>query len=451
MRPVSWLLFLPVLLVNQVQATGFTTRIDRYLTPYVEGNNFSGVVLVAKGDRLLFQRGYGHADLEQRVAVTPATKFHIASMSMQFTAAAVMRLIEQGKFQLDTTVDKLVPDFPHGGEITVRELLTETSGLPDINDLPDYDQLLLHPQTPASLVQKISGMPLLFPPGSGYRHEEHSAYNLLALIVERSTGLGFDAALRREVFLPLGMTGCGADDSTGRPVPGLAAGHAPEEIHGLAAAPYLDWSAKSGNASVYCTAADELRWVQGFMHDRLLSRASRETMLAESASHVGYGWFVNTSKRFDMPIYYMNGRAPGYASYLAYLPGPQLTVVVLSDIYASVTTQIGGDVAAIALGQPYAQPPAPVRLDAAALQGIDGQFRFGHDFYQPDSVITLVKQDGDVFLKWGDGRLSPLIPVGHDRFIDRSYWEEVWFGRDGRGDISVLHYDRFEGARLPQP
>jgi CubicO group peptidase (beta-lactamase class C family) len=432
-------------------AAPLAADMDRYLAPYVLGNNFSGVVLVAKGDQLLFERAYGYAALGQRVANTPATRFHIASLSMQFTAAAVMRLVDAGKLELDMPVAKIVPGLAHGDELTVRELLTETSGLTDINGLPDYDAVLLHPQTPATLVAKIDGKPLLFTPGSKYLHEEHSAYNLLALIVERVTGLSFDAALRREVFAPLGMQGCGADDSGGVIVADLAEGYAPDGVRDLVRAPYLDWSAKTGNASVYCTAGDEFRWVQGFMHDALLSPRSRGIMLADSTSHTGYGWFTGTSKRFGGPIYYMNGRAPGYASYLVYLPEQQLTVIVLSNIYASVTTQIGADLAAIALGRPYAATPAPGSpLSADALEGMQGQFKFGADFYQPDGVLTLVTQKGDVFLKWGDGSLSPLIPVGHDHFIDRGYWEDVSLIRAADGRIVQLLYDRFQGQRISE-
>jgi CubicO group peptidase (beta-lactamase class C family) len=424
--------------------------IDRYLAPYVQGNNFSGVVLVAKGDKLLFERAYGYAALDHRVANTLATRFHIASLSMQFTAAAIMRLVDAGKLELDAPVAKILPGFAHGDEITLRELLTETSGLTDINSLPDYDEVLLHPQTPTTLVAKVEGKPLLFTPGSRYLHEEHSAYNLLALILEKTTGLGFDAALRREVFAPLGMQACGADDSGHVVIPDLAEGYAPTGVQGLSRAPYLDWSAKTGSGSVYCTAGDELKWVQGFMHDALLSPRSRGIMLADSTAHLGYGWFSGSSKRFGGPIYYMNGRSPGYASYLAYLPQRQLTVIVLSNVYVSVTSQIGADVAAIALGEPYSAAPVPQGpLDAVALKGMEGQFRFGADFYQPKGVLTLQTQGGDVFLKWGDGSLSPLIPVGPDRFIDRGYWEEVSLERHAQGHIVILHYDRFQGSRLP--
>ena len=124
--------------VRAAPGTAAEASMEGYVSPYVAGNNFSGVVLVSRKGEILFQKAYGQAVIGYGVANTPTTRFHIASLSMQFTAAAVMRLIEADKFKLDTPVGKLVPDFPHGDEIKVRDLLTETSGLPDINGLPDY-------------------------------------------------------------------------------------------------------------------------------------------------------------------------------------------------------------------------------------------------------------------------------------------------------------------------
>jgi D-alanyl-D-alanine carboxypeptidase len=122
---------------------------DAYIRPYVDTNNFSGAVLVARGGKTLFKQGYGSANAAAKLRNTEGTCFHIASMSMQFTAAGVLRLVEEGKLTLDTHVDDIVPEIPNGGKITIRHLLEETSGLPDANAFPDYGQILKEHQTPA--------------------------------------------------------------------------------------------------------------------------------------------------------------------------------------------------------------------------------------------------------------------------------------------------------------
>ena len=155
-------------------------------------------ILIVQSGKTLFQGSYGLANVRQKTPNRADTKYHVASLSMQFTAAAAMRLVEKGKLSLDTKVSDIVPDVPNGQKITVRNLLQENSGLPDANDLPGYDELMTAHQTPGSMVQFIRNRPPIREPGGKTKDEEHSAYNLLALIIEKKTGLSFKEAVRRE-------------------------------------------------------------------------------------------------------------------------------------------------------------------------------------------------------------------------------------------------------------
>jgi D-alanyl-D-alanine carboxypeptidase len=427
------------------QNNSHAATIDAYLQPYVRSGNFSGSVLVEKNGKIVFEKAYGFADREQGTKNSTATRFHIASMSMQFTAAAVLRLVDEGSLKLDDPVGDFAPKIPGSEKITIRDLLTERSGLPDINSLPGYDDVLDHHQTPASLVARIEGQPLLFEPGSKYLHEEHSAYNLLALIVEKKTGLPFAAALERLVFRPMGLVSTGVDDDSAG-ARHTARGYEPEGTLGLKPATAIHWSAKAGNASVYTTARDEARWVRLLFGGHALSMESREAMLDPSMK-VGYGWFKRENKRFGETAYSMNGRAPGFASFVLYLPHTQTTVVVLSNIYSSSTTTIGNDVAAISLDLPFERfrfrNPAP---DQAELRGCVGRFQFGADFYQPNAEVALIASGRELSLRWPSGEISPLIPVGPDHFMDRAYWEDVTIERDASGKPAVLIYDEFRGT-----
>lgn len=424
-----------------------TADIDTYLQPYVRSENFAGDVLVEKNGKVVFEKAYGLADRETGAQNTPATRFHIASMSMQFTAAAVLRLVDTGSLKLDDHVGGFVPGIPGADKITVHDLLVERSGLPDINGLPGYDDVLQHHQTPASLLAAIAGQPLLFEPGTKFLHEEHSAYNLLALIVEKKTGLPFAAAVERLVFRPLGLAASGVDDDSAHPE-SMAKGYEPEGTYGLKAAKAIHWSGKTGNASVYTTATDEARWVRALFQGHALSASSREAVLDASVP-VGYGWFKRDNKRFGETAYSMNGRAPGFASFVLYLPHTQTTVVVLSNIYSSATTTIGYDLAALSLGLPYEpfhfRDPAP---GSAELKTCEGRFQFGPDFYQPNAEVVLTSNGPELSMHWPSGESSPLIPLGVDRFVDRAYWEDVKIERDASGKPSALVYDRFQGRAV---
>jgi CubicO group peptidase (beta-lactamase class C family) len=429
------------------QTSPRAAAIDAYLQPYVHSGNFSGDVVVEKGGKIAFERDYGFADQEQRVFNAGSTRFHIASISMQFTAAAILRLVDKGSIRLDDPVSSFIPGIEGGDRVTIRDLLTERSGLPDINSLPDYDEVLQHHQTPASLIGKIKGQPLLFEPGSKFLHEEHSAYNLLALIIEKKTGLPFKKAVHRLVFEPLELNASMVDDDSEEPGANVAKGYEPHGASGVKPATAIHWSAKTGNASVVTTAADEERWVRLLFDGNALGPQSRDAVL-DTSMRVGYGWMKGENKRFGQTAYYMNGRAPGFASFVLYLPQTKTLVVVFSNIYSSATTTIGNDIAAIVLGLPY-QPfhirePAPT---AAELKTCTGTFQFGPDFYQPNAEVSLTA-DGELSVHWPSGEVSPLIPIAKDHYLDRAYWEEVKIERDASGAPAVLHYDHFEGKAL---
>lgn len=364
---------------------------------------------------------------------------------MQFTAAAVLRLVDTGSISLDEHAGDLVSGIEGANQISIRDLLTERSGLPDINALSDYDEILRHHQTPASLVARIEGQPLLFEPGTKFLHEEHSAYNLLALIVEKKTGLPFATAVERLVFRRLGLSASGIDDDSVTSASELAAGHEPDGTYGLTRATGIHWSAKTGNASAYTTACDEARWVDALFRGHSLSASSRKAV-TDTSLRVGYGWFKGPDKRFGETAYYMNGRAPGFSSFVLYLPNTKTTVVVLSNIYSSATTTIGYDIAALSLGLPYepfrTREPAPSATELGTCAGL---FQFGPDFYQPNAMLTLAVDGSELHARWPSGYVTALIPLSRDHFVDRSYWTDVKVERDASGNPVILSYDHFQG------
>jgi D-alanyl-D-alanine carboxypeptidase len=449
MRPYLFALLIPIVAATSQQAT-VATAIDAYLQPYVATNNFSGQVLVKRGSRILYEKSFGEADREHRRPVTPDTRFHIASMSMQLTAAAVMRLVDRGKLSLDTRVNEIVPSIRDGDRITIRNLLEMRSGLSDINARADYDSILQHQQTPASLVAFIAKDSLLFQPGTKYLHEEHSAFNLLALIIERKTGLSFPEAMQSLLFRPAGMRHSAVDDDANSCSSDAAHGYATEGVAGLTDAPRIYWTAKAGNASACTTARDIARFVDSVFHGSLFKPASRAAVLDTAGPPVGFGWFRRQSARFGEFAYYMNGRSPGFASFVLYLPREDVTVVALNNIYSSVTTDIGNDIASIVLGLPYKKFEVQTPLIAADSLHLDSlKFTFPANFYQPNATLTFVKKGAEMFLRWPSGDLSPLIPIDRDHLIDRAYWEPVNILRDDRRIPRAITYDRFEGTRTP--
>ena len=159
-----------------------------------------GSVLVARGKQVLFSKGYGFANLEWRVPNDPATKFRIGSITKQFTAAAILLLEERGKLTLDDPVRKFLPDAPAAWDkITLRGLLTHTSGIADIVTNPEFEKLQSLATTPEELVERFRRLPLDFAPGSQFSYS-NSGYMLLSYLIEKISGSSYEAFLRENLL-----------------------------------------------------------------------------------------------------------------------------------------------------------------------------------------------------------------------------------------------------------
>src|SRR5437763_2381033 len=135
-------------------------EVDRYLAPYIQMGDFSGTVLIAKNGRILVRKGYGLANYELGIPNSPQTKFHIASLSKTFTAAAIVLLERQGLLSLNDPLSKFLPDFPNGNKIKISHLLTHSSGVPDFYSLPEYDEIKTKPMTLADWIALLKTKPL---------------------------------------------------------------------------------------------------------------------------------------------------------------------------------------------------------------------------------------------------------------------------------------------------
>jgi len=415
-------------------------QIDAYFQSYVETNNLPGAVLIKRGESVVFAKSYGLADRGKGIANRLDTRFHIASLSILFTSTAVLRLVDQGKLSFDTHVSEIVQGVPNGAKITIRELLEQNSGLPDANDdLPNYDDLLKTHQTPEALIAQISALPPHAEPGGKSDREEHSGQNLLALIIERKTGLPFAQAMKALVFDPFGMHDSGVDDDS--PIGGaVAQGHQVTGTFELKRAPTIHWSAKPGNGSAYTTVNDEWKWLHGFVHGDLLSESSRKAMLD---TRDGYGWWQE-SKRLGETVYESNERAPGFSSHMEYLPDDDTAIILLANIEHDANPSIVQNVAALLRGKPY-QAFHYRRVPPALAGHPTGDFVFGPDFYRPSGTLSLVSDVNGTTLIWPGGPAAPLLPLGKDKFMDRYYWTEASIVRGADGKPVELDYGKFKG------
>jgi CubicO group peptidase (beta-lactamase class C family) len=294
-------------------------------------DEFSGVAAVRRDGVTVAERAGGMADRDLGLPVAPGTRFQIASVSKQFTAAAVLLLASRSRLALDDPVGRWLGGGPPGWEsITVAHLLAHTSGL---GHWPDYPGLDVYARIEAAdELAFFQARPLLSAPGSRYRYSS-PGYVLLAWIVERVTGQPYAGFLAGEVFGPLGLTSASAGDPPGGP--GMARGYRAGEP--LASADLATVSIGAGD--LWCSVPDLLRWDEAIGGDELLPAAFREAMFTVHApgspggeggwsyGGYGYGWRIGTYRGHRAR--YHAGDNPGYLSLNAWLPDDRVTLAVL--------------------------------------------------------------------------------------------------------------------------
>jgi len=294
-----------------------------------QGRVPGAAVLVLKDGHPLVERAYGLADLERQVAVTPSTDFRLASMTKQFTAAAILLLVQDGHLSLDDRIGKWLPTLPPApAAATIRQLLTHTGGLIDYEDLiPPGTTRQLHDADVLRLLADEDRT--YFAPGSSYRYSD-SGYSLLSLIVAQASGEGFAAFLRERIFLPLGMKDTLAYEEGVSTVPRRAFGYSFERGAWVRTDQSLT-SAVLGDGGVYSSVADLAKWDAALYATLLLNARSLHlafdpaTATDDANVRYGFGWRITGTSVWH------SGETLGFRNVIVRWPQRHFTVVVLTN------------------------------------------------------------------------------------------------------------------------
>lgn len=306
-------------------------RVDALLADY-RGRVPGASVLVLRDGRPLLRRGYGMAVLEDGVAATPRTNYRLASVSKQFTAAAVLLLAQDGKLGLDDPVKRWLPSLPAACDaVTIRQLLSHRSGLIDYEDvMPASFDADAHQMRDADVLAALEGQDrTYFAPGSGYRYS-NSGYALLALVVAKASGQDFARFLRERIFLPLGMRDTVAYERGVSQVAHRAYGYSHENGQ-WRRTDQSPTSATLGDGGIYSSIDDLAKWDAALYDGRLLSDASRALAFAAhtptDAPDVGYGY----GWRITGETVWHSGETLGFRNVIVRWPQRRLTVVMLTN------------------------------------------------------------------------------------------------------------------------
>ena len=421
----------------QVPSTkGLDDRIDAIARQTLSRPVAGISIAMARNGQLVLARGYGMANLEHSVPVTPETVFHIASISKNIEAAVVLQLVEQGRLRLDDDVTKYVPEAPtHGAHVTVRQLLNHTSGIYSFTSLPDAAENERRDLTHDQVLGLIKDKPLDFEPGTSWRYD-NSAFYLAGMVVERVTKQDYGFYVREHIFGPLGMHSASLCDAR-MVVPRLASGY--ETDHGqLANASFLSWKLPFAAGAVCATAIDLLKWQAALDDGRVIGPSSLSLMRTPTAladgTKIDYGLGARLGVLDGHCLLGHTGSGGGFQTVLMSLPDDHLTIVVLVNTDPGSATLIATAIARAALGftEKTLRDLPLSKEEAAVLPGI---------FDSDDGTTELFVLDGKLRFRdrgsTGDG--APLLRQAENVYAIDKNAEVHFVMRDGRAMWGVLY------------
>jgi CubicO group peptidase (beta-lactamase class C family) len=306
-------------------------------------------VIVVRDGRVLYQQAYGLSNLSPATPATPTTDYRLASLTKEFTALSVMLLARDGKLRFDEPIEYLLPGLPpHLRKLSVRQLLTHTSGIWDYEDLiPDTQTVQVSDADVLAMIQKKDT--LYFRPGTKFQYS-NTAYVLLGLIVERTSGMTFPRFLDDRIFKPAGMTNTLLFEKSGPPVPERAWGYTPDSgASTFKATDQSVTSATRGDGGIYSSVVDMAKWSgalwgTALLDQRRLAEGFTSGVLQDGTkTGYGFGWYVDTFR--GARRLWHHGETSGFRNTIVRFPDLQATIVVLSSRNGGDTGKIADQIA----------------------------------------------------------------------------------------------------------
>lgn len=416
---------------------------DRLLSEHYKDDQPGVAALVAIGGQVVYRNAFGMANLDLDVPMRPEMVFRIGSVTKQFTAVAILQLMEQGKLSLEDEITRFIPDYPaQGHKITIHHLLNHTSGIKSYTSMSEFSMVMRKHHSPSQIIDIFKDQPMDFAPGERYLYN-NSGYILLGYIIEKVSGQTYEEYVYEHLFKPAGM-----EHSLYEPelavVKNRAYGYQPSGS-GYLPADFISMSLPYAAGSLMSTVDDLLKWNMALRSEKLLKKETLELAFTPgnlndgSPMSYGYGWEMGNLQ--GSPIIAHGGAIHGFLSYACWLPQENVVVILLQNTTGQFPEEMALQMAARAIGKPFNLNE--MAMDEERLREYSGVYE------GPNGVKRAIfVEEGKLFsqrLGTGSGKLR-ILPFEKDRFFFENSLTQISFLKNESGKVEGAVFKTVTGA-----
>jgi CubicO group peptidase (beta-lactamase class C family) len=426
---------------QQKEDEQLVTYFDKILSEQFKTDEPGVTVLVSRNGQINYKKAFGTANLELNTPMQVDNVFWVASIGKQFTAVAILQLMEQGKLNLQDEITKFIPDYPtYGNKITIEHLLTHTSGIHNFSGMEDPEKKLTTDCTPNEVIDFFKNLPMRFAPGTKWEYS-NSGYFLLGFIIEKITGKPYSEYLEENFFKPLGMTN--SLFANNKRIIKNRVGAYSQGDTGFENSRHLNATIIYSAGAIQTTVEDFYKWHQAvhsykFVKKETLDKAFTRYKLTDGKeTDYGYGWKLGYV--YESPSIWHGGGIEGFGAMEIYLPKEDVFVAVFSNCDCIYPKDIATRLAALTTGRPYEYKE--ISNENTNLKGYTGVYE---NQKGQQRIITVL--GSKLFSQLGRGPKSNLKAYQENMFFfEDDAMQTIEFYRNKKGTIEKLLTKKLSG------
>lgn len=431
-------IFAAVFLVNSSFAQLIEKQIDDLIANEYKQDEPGGTILIAKDDKVIYRKGFGMANMEHNIAMKPEMVFEIGSISKQFTAVAILMLVESGQLTLQDEITKFIPDYPtNGKKITVHHLLTHTSGIKSYTEMEKWAKVWRNDLTPLEMIDIFKNEPMDFAPGEKFYYS-NSGYFLLGYLIEKASGMPYEKFVEEKIFKPLQMNNSYYGEQA-RIIPNRASGY--QKQVEFFNAEYLSLTQPYAAGSIMSTVDDLLKWNQAIVSNKLIKQESRNLAWTSAKLNdggetgYGYGWAIDDVNGLKSIEH--SGGIFGYSTNGIWIPEAKVYVIMLTNRDDQGPTNVSTKVAAIAAGKPYPNISNAIAYEEKELKKLIGIYQF-----EDGAKRSITYENGFLYSQRDANARFKLIPIAINKFSYEDAFSAIEFMPQKKNKINAVFSNR---------